>query len=74
MLVFGKLLSDFWGTSPIFDDFWPQISSNFPSRATHYGKNQSQGLNRNIKRNSSNTYDYVTSSHDEDKALHKSMK
>ena len=40
--VFGKLLSDFWGTSPIIDDFWPQISSNFPSGATHYDKNQSK--------------------------------
>ena len=32
--VSGKLLSDFWSTSPKFDDFLPQISSILPNGAS----------------------------------------
>ena len=40
--VFGKLLSDFWSTSPKIDDFWPQISPFLPTGASHNDTDQSK--------------------------------
>ena len=40
--VFGKLLWDFWSTSPLIDDFWPQILPYLPTGATHNETNQSK--------------------------------
>ena len=38
----GKLLCDFWSTSPKFDDFWPQISPILPTGAPPNDKKHSK--------------------------------
>ena len=42
--VFGKLLSDFWSTSPKFDHFGPQILPILPTGASDNDKNHSKYL------------------------------